>query len=252
MRDYAKVSPQFWHGKTGKALKAKGPEAVIVALYLLTCQHANMLGLYYLAPSYIAVDTGLGMEGALKGLAGASEALFCRYDELTEIVWVPEMAAYQVGEQLDPKDKQCIGIQRQYDALPENPFLTAFYERYAQAFCMTSCRGKPAPKQKGLQRASKAPSKPGTGTGTGTGVDATASRLPADWVLPQEWEEWARAERPDLDPTTVAYGFRDHWIAKPGKDGRKLDWQATWRNWIRNQRGVIPIKRTADPFAGAA
>lgn len=30
MRDYAKVSPKFWIGKTGKALKALVPEAVIV------------------------------------------------------------------------------------------------------------------------------------------------------------------------------------------------------------------------------
>ena len=34
MRDYAKVAPQFWTGKTGKALKAAGPETVIVGLYL--------------------------------------------------------------------------------------------------------------------------------------------------------------------------------------------------------------------------
>ena len=27
--------------------------------------------------------------------------------------------------------------------------------------------------------------------------------------------------------------FRDYWIAKSGKDATKLDWSATWRNWIR-------------------
>jgi len=25
----------------------------------------------------------------------------------------------------------------------------------------------------------------------------------------------------------------DYWRAKPGPDARKLDWQATWRNWMR-------------------
>ncbi len=27
--------------------------------------------------------------------------------------------------------------------------------------------------------------------------------------------------------------FRDHWLAKAGKDAAKLDWEAAWRNWIR-------------------
>ncbi|MDK1481275.1 hypothetical protein [Sinorhizobium sp. 6-117] len=28
--------------------------------------------------------------------------------------------------------------------------------------------------------------------------------------------------------------FRDYWRAKAGREASKLDWQATWRNWIRN------------------
>lgn len=28
--------------------------------------------------------------------------------------------------------------------------------------------------------------------------------------------------------------FRDYWRAKAGREATKLDWQATWRNWIRN------------------
>lgn len=27
--------------------------------------------------------------------------------------------------------------------------------------------------------------------------------------------------------------FRDYWLAKSGKDATKLDWQRTWRNWLR-------------------
>jgi hypothetical protein len=155
-RDYGKVAPGFWTGKTGKALKAKGPEAVIVALYLVTCQHANMLGLYYLSKTYIAVDTPLGFEGACKGLLGACEAGFCRYDEDSEVVWVVEMAEYQIADQLDAKDNRCKGVQREYDALPENPFLTPFYERYSSAFHMTGMRGQPVKKERAL----KAPRKP--------------------------------------------------------------------------------------------
>lgn len=54
-----------------------------------------MLGLYYLPILYIAHETGLGLEGASKGLKSTIEAGFCSYDEDTEMVWVHEMAAYR-------------------------------------------------------------------------------------------------------------------------------------------------------------
>lgn len=63
-----------------------------------------------------------------------------------------------------------------------------------------------------------------------------AKRLAADWVLPKKWGEWALSERPELTADDVrkqADMFRDHWVAKSGKDASKLDWNATWRNWIR-------------------
>ncbi len=67
------------------------------------------------------------------------------------------------------------------------------------------------------------------------------SRLEADWQPPAE--AWDFGRRLGLDEREVADEldrFRDYWIAKPGKDGRKLDWWATFRNWLR---------RTADDRA---
>jgi uncharacterized protein YdaU (DUF1376 family) len=70
-----------------------------------------------------------------------------------------------------------------------------------------------------------------------TRVDARsrASRLEVI-ELPEAWRKFCVAERPDLTPDDAFSRFRDYWIAKPGKDGTKLDWQATWRNWVRNER----------------
>jgi uncharacterized protein YdaU (DUF1376 family) len=67
--------------------------------------------------------------------------------------------------------------------------------------------------------------------------DTRATRLPPAALLPDEWREWAQTERPDLDPTRVFSKFRDYWHGKAGKDGRKLDWLATWRNWVRDEKG---------------
>jgi hypothetical protein len=62
------------------------------------------------------------------------------------------------------------------------------------------------------------------------------SRLPTDWVCPNPWAAWARTERPDLNITKVAEMFYDYWISRPGAGGVKLNWEATWRNWVRSQK----------------
>lgn len=63
----------------------------------------------------------------------------------------------------------------------------------------------------------------------------TGTRLEEGWVLPKSWGEWARSEQSltDHEIRTQAETFRDYWISVPGQKGRKLDWEATWRNWIR-------------------
>lgn len=155
MRDYATVAPQFWLGKTGRELRKKGAEAQVVSFYLMTSPHANMLGLYYLPILYIAHETGLGLEGASKGLKSTIEAGFCSYDEDTEMVWVHEMAAYQVGKALKPGDNRCAGVRSEYASLTENPFLSLFYERYKDDFHLNVKREScPTPEgaSKGLRR----------------------------------------------------------------------------------------------------
>ncbi len=71
-----------------------------------------------------------------------------------------------------------------------------------------------------------------------------ATRLANPFVLEKDWAIWAKNERPDLDPLKTAEKFADHWHAKPGKDGLKLDWFATWRNWVKAERS--PPARLAD------
>lgn len=67
--------------------------------------------------------------------------------------------------------------------------------------------------------------------------DGGGSRL-ALTQLPEDWKAFCLKHRPDLHPQMVFELFSDHWRAKPGKDGSKLDWTATWRNWVRTQRQI--------------
>lgn len=64
-----------------------------------------------------------------------------------------------------------------------------------------------------------------------------ASRLPETWAPSDDEFNFALCE--GLTPDEVdreAAKFRDYWHGKGGKDGRKADWKATWRNWVRNSR----------------
>lgn len=75
----------------------------------------------------------------------------------------------------------------------------------------------------------------------------TGSRLDENWEPPEEWLAWAVKERPELDVKLEAEKFRDFWHSKPGKDGRKANWKATWRNWIRNARVPFNSRWQVEP-----
>lgn len=137
MRGYAKVAPQFWFGYTGKRIRRLGVEAQLLAAYLISGQHANMIGLYYLPVPYIIADTPLTLEGAYKALENLRTVGFCAYDMDAEVVWVYEMAKYQVAESaecLKPKDKRCKGVRNEYLAVPDNAHLSDFFDKYAKVF----------------------------------------------------------------------------------------------------------------------
>jgi len=59
-------------------------------------------------------------------------------------------------------------------------------------------------------------------------------RLASDFSFPIEWEQFCKETRPELHPTRTFDQFKDYWIAQAGQKGVKLDWFATWRNWVRN------------------
>lgn len=78
-------------------------------------------------------------------------------------------------------------------------------------------------------------------------VSPAGSRLPADWVIPVEWLQWAAQESPGVNARREADSFRDYWHSVAGSKGRKADWQATWRNWIRranqDRRGNVNVQQ---------
>lgn len=73
-------------------------------------------------------------------------------------------------------------------------------------------------------------------------VTARGTRLPPDWK--------PRPEDPHNEAELAK--FQDYWAAVAGAKGVKLDWDATWRNWIRNSRQWVsatqPLAKPVDTF----
>jgi hypothetical protein len=77
-------------------------------------------------------------------------------------------------------------------------------------------------------------------------VARKGSRLPPAWQPSEVLKAWALKERADLDLKSTTEKFVDHWSAVPGSRGSKLDWDATFRNWVRTERavkrdGTVPV-----------
>ncbi len=69
---------------------------------------------------------------------------------------------------------------------------------------------------------------------------ARGSRITADWIPDRELIDQMRAECPSVNLEAEHRIFIDYWIAQPGQKGVKLDWSATWRNWMRRKQSDAP------------
>lgn len=69
------------------------------------------------------------------------------------------------------------------------------------------------------------------------------SRLPTDFTITEEMRAWAQREYPAVPIDLETDKFRDYWQSQSGSRGVKLDWQATWRNWIRNANDYTQQRR---------
>lgn len=219
MRDYGKVSPQFWTGKTGKALRGD-LEAQVVAMYLMTSPHANMIGVYHLPMLYLSHETGLTPEGASKGLAKCVELGFCVYDEDSETVFVVEMAAHQVGEELKETDNRVKSVVRQFKTISSSVIADAFHARYGEPF--------------NLESPYQAPSK---GLGKGLQKPPSPAPAPAPALVPVVKAESSDATAilsayhkilPSCQAVAVLGPKRERRIAEAAKQARKVCREQGW------------------------
>lgn len=89
------------------------------------------------------------------------------------------------------------------------------------------------------------------------------TRIPDDFTVTPEMVAWCRSECPDVNGQRETQKFFNYWQAKTGAGATKLDWNATWRNWMLNAadraspqsssppkaNGHQPYQRQTDPNA---
>lgn len=159
MREYGSISPKFWIGKTGKEIRALGRDCQVLAMYLMTSPHSNILGLYYLPKIYICHEVGFTEKELENAISSLQKIGFCDYDSEAEFCWVINFAKHQVGSELKPNDNRVKGIKAALNKLADSGLKDDFLLKYANCYHLTSPPSKP------LQRGKKAPPKQLTGTG---------------------------------------------------------------------------------------
>lgn len=115
--------------------------------------------------------------------------------------------------------------------------------RVKQTGSKTEANGEAKPKQ------NEAPTRPDPTIPKGIGERAT--RIPPTFEISQAMTDWAAAKNIKLDLGAETEKFVNYYLAEAGAKGIKLDWVATWRNWIvRAQGWAQENNRDVDPWAG--
>jgi hypothetical protein len=263
MRDYGKVFSTFWSSATTAGMTDDGK---LLALYLMTCSHSTIAGVFRLPDGYVSEDLAWSIERVQQGFSELLSKGFANRCETTKWVWVVKHLEWNPPENPNQR-KSAVKIAT---SIPRDTCWIDEFMRVCGAVLAlatlpllnpsgTVGKGLPNQEQKQKQKqeqkqeldvgAASAPPPVAPATPTPPAAPAAATprgtRLAADWRLPKAWGDAALTEYPLWTPERVRLEgerFRDHWASKTGKDATKLDWQATWRNWYRD-----PLAHRDDP-----
>lgn len=119
MANHYRVSPKYW-------LKARkrgwNDQQVTLGLYLLTCDHRNLEGLYRLPKPYVAADLGWPARKVEETLASICADGFAMYDEDAEMVLIPNALKHQSPSTTN----QIKGAMAQLERIPKTTLWHAF------------------------------------------------------------------------------------------------------------------------------
>jgi hypothetical protein len=260
---YGKVKDTFW---TDKKVQAFSDDAKMLALYLMTGPHRNILGCMRVPDGYILSDLKWVETRLSDAIDMLSERRFiCRDDDgwtfiLNQIkhdpIKVPNHARAAIAIADTVPAESVVFRELRPRLLAALEAIKMASEWHPQEIVIPEPLPEPAPEPGPAPvEAPTAPPLASPPLSAPVVIDdplkaddeisdaappaiitKRGSRLPGDWQPTIEDIGFCEIHRPDLDPGEVADTFRDYWISAPGQKGVKLEWAATWRNWVRSQR----------------
>lgn len=180
MSSYGVIWPSFWDSRTGKALvrdvKHGHPEPALLACYLMTCKHANLLGAFAMPLLYITHELGLPPDKAERSIERLQQLDWLLWDGDLEIVWVKEMARIRMNlGKPDPpssKDNRVVAATRIYESLPSQVIVDGVFARYGKELKLKRRTLQPRLPEAPWEAPSEAPSQ-GRKTASGTVQNST-------------------------------------------------------------------------------
>ncbi|WP_256994183.1 antitermination protein [Klebsiella variicola] len=112
MRDYGKVHTSFW---ISDGMRRVSDDARLLALYLLTGQHTNMIGCFRLPDGYVSEDLAWTPERVSKGFDELSANGFATRDSSSKWVLIRNFLTWNSVE----NPNQGIAALRLFDQVPD-------------------------------------------------------------------------------------------------------------------------------------
>lgn len=258
MRDYGRVHGTFWSSPTTANMTDR---AKVLALYLMTCTHGTITGVFRLPDGYIAEDLHWETDAVREAFNELLEKGFANRCETTKWVWIIKHLEWNPPE--NPNQRKA-AVKVASGIPPECGWIAVFMRACGESLGLhvgpyieplsNPCASVSQPVSVSVSVAVTETVAEAVFGAADAPANTRGTRLPKEWILPKAWGEWALGEPGGWSVEAIrteSLKFRDHWVAKAGKDATKLDWMATWRNWLRNARQPALGRPARGPMSDA-
>lgn len=236
MRDYGRVHSTFWSSKTIASLSDDGK---MLALYLMTCSHNTIAGVFRLPDGYVSEDIKWEQTRVAKGFAELLQKGFANRCETTKWVWIIKHLDWNPPE--NPNQRKAAAKCAQ--SIPDDCiWKRAFMEdRGCSLGLVQPPNGsetvrQPSPEPFLNQKQEQEQEQKSSGAEAPRTRRARQTPLPADFCVSDRVRRWAEAKGyGDITPhfdAFVSYAKR--------KGAVYADWDEALMNAIRNGWGGKP------------
>jgi hypothetical protein len=281
---YSKVLRRTWVDERFRRLSAAEPNAQTLWLRLLTGPECGSIpGCIAANDAGLARALGWKLKPFQERFAELSREGLAEADWEAGFVWLPKAIRHNL-----PANPNVVkGWGKRWDELPECALkaqalrnLKRFVEPLGEGFAKAFGQSFPEPFPNGMANqdqdqeqdqdqdpegagrvAPEPPKPPETPAPAEPSPkprkkSTRGTRLPDGWAPPDSLYAWARSNaKVRMTRATVdeqLEGFRDYWAGVAGAKGRKVDWVATLRTWLRRNRaddkhGRIPVAPPPPP-----